>query len=151
MDWVQLHLALNHLPVVGVPLLTAMLLVAWALRRREVLRFTLWFLFVVGILSIGMKFTGDFAANGEGAHLAHLRDSVTLHEESGDQATTAVFLLVIATAVALVQGRGGRAIRSWALGIVLLFGIVSSLLYARSAHTGGLISHPEIRDSASGR
>jgi hypothetical protein len=146
MDWVQLHLALNHLPVVGVPLLTILLLVAWVLKAQQVIRFALWFLLVLAVLAIAIKFTGDFAADATSLELAQARDFVTLHEEAGDQATTAVFFLALAVGASLFVWRGGRASPRWALALVLVLGIVSTLLYARSAHTGGLISHPELRE-----
>lgn len=146
MDWVQIHLALNHLPVIGVPLLTLMLLLAWLLKAQQVIRFALWFLLVLAALAIAIKFTGDFAAEVSSTQLAQVRDLVTLHEEAGDQSTTAVFFLGLAVGVSLFVSRRGKTSPRWALALVLVFGVAATLLYARSAHTGGQISHPELRE-----
>jgi len=144
MDWVQLHLALNHVPVIGVPLLTLMLGAAWVFRQPQVVRFVMWCLLVLAGLAIAIKFTGDFAADALQQELAPLREMVTAHEESADQATTGVFFLGVAAAAALFAGRKGRLIPLWALAATLVVGLATSLLYARSAHKGGLIKHPEL-------
>jgi hypothetical protein len=145
MDSVQLHLALNHLPVIGVPLLTLMLSVGWGFRQTEVIRFALWSLLILSALAIAIKFTGDFAAEALQQELASVGELVSAHEESADQATTGVFLLAIAATIALITGRRGRVILRWALVLVLLAGIATSVLYARTAHQGGVIKHPELR------
>ena len=145
MDSVQLHLALNHVPVIGVPLLTIMLSVGWSFRQTQVIRFALWGLLVLAALAIAIKFTGDFAAEALQQEIARKREIVSAHEQSADQATTGVFLLAVAAAIALVAGRSGRLFPQWALALIVLLGVVTSLLYARSAHTGGLINHPELR------
>jgi hypothetical protein len=145
MDSVQLHLALNHVPVIGVPLLTIMLSAGWGFRQTQVIRFALWGLLILVALSIAIKFTGDFAAETLQQELVEKRAMIGAHEQSADQATTGVFLLAVAAAIALFAGRGGRSIPRWALALTVLSGIATSLLYARSAHTGGLINHPELR------
>lgn len=146
MDWVQLHLALNHVPVIGIPIIVVLLAVGWTRASEDVLRVSLWSLVVLSALAIGIKFTGDFAAEQAAAQFVAVKTHVERHEETGDQATTGVFLLGLASALALWLARRRKPIRKWSLALVLVLGIFASLLYARSAHTGGEISHPELRD-----
>jgi hypothetical protein len=145
MDWVQLHLALNHLPVIGVPLLVAMLVIGWWRGSSDVLGLTLWLLTLLPVAAIAIKFTGDFAAEQAAQQLAPVRDYVARHEEAGDQGTTGVFFLGLASALALFLSRQGRPRRAWTLALVVVLGLLTSLLYARAAHRGGEISHPELR------
>jgi uncharacterized membrane protein len=145
MDWVQVHLALNHIPVVGLPLLVMMLVVGCWRKCHELIRLALWSLLVMAAAAIAIKFTGDFAAEQSGLRLAAAQDFVTRHEEAGDQVTTAVFVLGLLVAMGLWLGRGGRPVSRWTLLLVVSAGLVTCLLYARSAHTGGQISHPELR------
>ena len=49
MDWTHLHLALNHVPVLGTPFLIGLLLWSWARGQLVTQRFCLW-LFVVLVL-----------------------------------------------------------------------------------------------------
>ena len=145
MDWVQVHLALNHIPVVGIPLLVMMLIAGGWRKSNELIRLALWSLLVVAAAAIAIKFTGDFAAGQSGLRLATAQDFVSRHEEAGDQVTTAVFVLGLLVAMALWLGLRERPVPRWTLILVVSVGLVTCLLYARSAHTGGQISHPELR------
>lgn len=145
MDWVQIHLALNHVPVIGLPLLVMMLIAGWWRKSSEMIRLALWSLLVLAAAAIAIKFTGDFAAEQYGPRLAAAQNFVTRHEEAGDQVTTAVFFLGLLVATALWLARRGRPISRWTMILVVSAGLVTCLLYARSAHTGGQISHPELR------
>ncbi len=145
MDWTQTHLALNHLPVIGLPLALLWLVVGWVRRSPAVLRLALWSVLAVSIAAIAIKFTGDFAAEQSAARLAGVKEFVSRHEQAGDQVTTSVFLLALATALALWLGRKQRPVRAWALAVVVLVGVATCGLYVRCAHFGGEISHAELR------
>jgi uncharacterized membrane protein len=145
MDWVQVHLALNHVPVVGIPLLVMVLIVGWWRKSHELISLALWSLLFMAAAAIAIKFTGDFAAEQSGLRLTTAQKFVTRHEEAGDQVTTAVFVLGLLVALVLWLGRRGRPLSRWTLILVVSMGLVTCLLYARSAHTGGQISHPELR------
>jgi hypothetical protein len=67
-------------------------------------------------------------------------------EEAGDQVTAAVFFVGLASTLALFLSRNRRPQRAWALSLVVVLGLITSFLYARTAHSGGRISHPELRD-----
>lgn len=145
MDWIQLHLALNHLPVVGVPVLVVFLIAGWGRRSPEVIRLTLWSFTLLSAAAIAIKFTGDFAAEQASARLALVKDYVARHEEAGDQVTAAVFFLGLASALAVFVSRRGRPQPAWILALVVMLGLLTASLYARTAHSGGQISHPELR------
>ena len=144
MDWVQIHLALNHIPVIGIPLLVIMLIAGWWRKSDELIRVTLWSVLFLAAAAIAIKFTGDFAAEQFGRG-PEAKAFITRHEEAGDQVTTAVFVLGLIVATGLWLARGKKPIAKWILILVVAAGLVTSLLYARSAHTGGQISHPELR------
>ena len=148
MSWTHLHLALNHVPVLGVPFLL-LLLAAGSLRRDPGMkRLALWGLFVLALAAIPIKFTGDFTAE-ELANEPWLEiDRVNRHEQSADQATSAVFVLGIATGAALLRTRKKKSAPPWMLATVGLLGVVTFLLMARTAMLGGEIHHPEIRRDA---
>src|SRR5688572_24600417 len=120
MDWPQLHLALNHVPVIGVPLLTVMLAAGWAFRQTQVIRFVVWCLLVLTVLAVAIKFTGDFAAEDLQHTLESAQATVVAHEESADQATTGVFFLGIAAVLGLFFGRQGKQISRSALALISL-------------------------------
>lgn len=145
MQWTQLHLALNHLPVMGVPFL--LVLMMWGMFRRsaEILRLSHGWMVLLCILSIVLKFTGDFAAEEGAGRLSGSKVWVERHEQSADQATTGLFLLGVSSAVGWVVGRRRPSVPSWANWTSLGLGVVTVILVGRAAHFGGQISHPELR------
>jgi len=148
MDWTHLHLALNHVPVLGTPFLLGLLLWSWARGQAVTLRFCLWLFVMLAAASIGIKFTGDFAAEKVGAQPGFDKALIDQHEQSADQATTGVFLMGIAAGVALLVSRRGRPTPTWTLGLLALLALATFALMARTANFGGHIRHPEIRPGA---
>lgn len=145
MDWLHLHLALNHIPVIATPLLLLLLLWSWARRQAVTLRFCLCLFVVLAVASIAIKFTGDFAAEKGAAAAGYDKGLLERHEESADQASAGVFVMGLAAVLALVLSRRGRTVPSWSLGLLALFALLTCLLMARTANRGGQIRHPEIR------
>lgn len=147
MDWVKTHLAVNHFSVIGAPFL--ILFLGWALARRQeaAQRAALWWIVLFSALSIALKFTGDFAAEQAAARLEGDTALVSRHEESADQATTAVFVFGVAAAAGLFAARRGRPVPKWAALATLLAGLATGAMMARTANLGGQISHPELRNA----
>jgi hypothetical protein len=148
MDWTHLHLALNHVPVLGAPFLLGLLLWSWARRQTVTLRFCLWLFVGLAVASIAIKFTGDFAAEKVDAQPGFDKSLIERHEESADQATTGVFCMGLAAAVALFMSRRGRPTPAWALGLLAVLALATFALMARTANRGGHIRHPEIRPAS---
>ena len=145
MDWTHLHLALNHVPVLGTPFLLCLLLWSWAGRQAVTLRLCLWLFVALAAASVAIKFTGDFAAEKVKGSPEFDKTLIDQHEESADQATTAVFFMGIAAASALFLSRGERPTTHWSLGLLALMALATFALMARTANFGGNIRHPEIR------
>ena len=145
MDWPHIHLAFGHLPVIGIPFCLLTIFCGWVRARREVLMFGLWLLAISGAAGIAVKFTGDWAAESmKGVERFDAR-TIEQHEESADQATTAIFILLLAAGTALFLGRGGRRVHRVTIFFVMLVGVLTCFLIARTANFGGQIAHPEIR------
>ena len=130
-------------------MLVLILAVGWWRKSDDVIRVSLWLIALLAVAAIAIKFTGDFAFEQSPEKFETVKDLVSRHEQAGDQVTTAVFLLGLAAGLALFLARWKGPIRSWTIALVLLCGIVTALLYIRSAHSGGQISHPELRPHGS--
>ncbi len=145
MNWAHLHLALNHLPVLGVPFVTVIFLIA--LRRRDVAwqRLALCGFAALFAVAMAAKFTGDFAHEQVVDWNGFDHDLMHVHEESADQAVSAIFLLGLVSGIALFLSRGGRPLPKWTVAAVLVLALVSTALLLRTASRGGEIRHPEIR------
>jgi len=139
----HLHVLVNHIPVVGLPII--MLLLAWGLLRREdaVVRAAL-----IGtvLLAIGTWFT-DYTGDGAKDDIRHLawanKAAITAHEDAGDQAEMVAIAAGVVALATLVLARGGRPMRRPLLFVVLVLLIGSSALAARAGWRGGKIRHDE--------
>ena len=150
MNWVHLHLALNHLPVVGA--LFVFLLLALGVRRgsEELKRLALQLSAALFAVAMLVRFTGEQAAeNPSFASSAELQQLVQAHEDSADQAVTGMFLLAVFSVAGLFWSRKTRILPAWAMIGAIILCFVVALLMARSANLGGRIAHPEIRPLSS--
>ncbi|MFT5492614.1 MAG: putative membrane protein, partial [Limisphaerales bacterium] len=109
MNWTHVHLALNHVPVLGSIFVALLLIAGFVKKSEELKRMSLWWFVVLTLLAIPIKFTGDFAFEANEQSDWMETPMATAHEQSADQATTGVFLLGIAAGVGLFLGRKGRA------------------------------------------
>jgi len=147
MDWVHLHLALNHVPVIG-SLFVGLLLISAVLKKSEELkRLSLWWLVGLTVVGIPIKFTGDFAVDDAKKIPGIEHPLIEAHEQSADQATTGIFLAGLLAGIVLFVARNGKSVPRWGMIAALALSLVTFALMARAANLGGQIRHPEIRNS----
>ncbi len=144
MNWTQLHLALNHLPVVGTLFVLLLLVLGMIRGSEELKRLALQISLALFLLAMAAKYTGDWAhedghAEGEDA------ERVELHEQAGDQAVTGMFVLAAVSLAGLIRTRKRKLLPAWATIGALVLALATVLLMARAANLGGQIHHPELR------
>lgn len=145
MNSAHLHLMFNHLPVIGVPLVAALLV--WALLRgsRELQRVAFGATVIIAALTYPVFLTGDPAEDIVEETGWMQERLVHDHEERAEAALVVVMLTGAIALFGLWQSRGDRK-PSGVLGSVTLAGLaVSAGLLAWTAQTGGPIRHDEIR------
>ncbi|BCW96767.1 MAG: hypothetical protein WHS44_10510 [Fimbriimonadales bacterium] len=145
MNGAQLHLMLNHLPVMGA--LFAMLLLGWSLIRRsaEIQKLALATALLAGLSSAPAYLTGEPAEHVI-EHLPGVAEAyIEEHESMGRFALWCGVALSVVAATAL--GAGVRYPRWLTAGVVmtLLASLFVSGVMGYTAHLGGQIRHPEIR------
>ena len=145
MNWVHLHLALNHIPVLGTLFVGILLATALVKRNKELTRLSLVWFVALTIVSLPIKFTGDFAYTAVVDSEWLSTDRVASHEQAADQATTGMFLLGLVAALGLFRGRGRRSIPRWLIAATAILAMVTFALMARTANLGGQLRHEEIR------
>src|SRR5512147_25256 len=145
MNPAHLHLMFNHLPVVGVPLVAALL--GWALlrRSRELYRVALGGAVILAALTYPVFLTGE-PAEERVEDASWMRERlVHEHEERAEAALIAVLVTGAMAAFGLWQTRGDRK-PNFGMGGLTLAGLaVSTGLLAWTAQLGGPIRHDEIR------
>lgn len=148
MNGAQLHLMLNHLPVMGA--LFSLLLLSWAIIRRspELLKTALVVVLLAGLSSIPAYMTGEPAEHVIEGMPGVDEAFISEHESMGKFALTSGIGMAVAAAIALGLGflNPNRlmlgALVVW-LANALVFGVMGY-----TAHLGGQIRHPEIRGAA---
>lgn len=148
----QLHLLINHLPVIGLPIAMAAILYGLFRKSDAVLGFAM-LLIVVAALGAGVaKWTGEEAEDivEDSGLVVVSHDLIHDHEEAAEWAFYAAAVLGLMALAALVLGRKNKPMPRPLVLAVLVVGLGVSGYMGYTAHLGGLINHPEIQDGATG-
>lgn len=144
MNGAQLHLLLNHIPIITV--LLSIPIILWGLvQKNEIKRVGLVILLIGAISSVLAFLTGEPAEEvveklpGVGESL------IEAHEEAGALALGFTIVAGVAAFIGLFLESFKSRYSKIAVGLALLLAIVSGVLLARTGHLGGLIRHEEIR------
>lgn len=148
MDPLHIHLLLNHLPIVGLPLVAALL--AWGLLRgsRELIRTAMAGAVILAALTYPVFLTGEPAEEGV-EHLAGFSEQlVHEHEERAELALVAVLITGAIAGVGLLVSRKSAAAPR-VMGVATFAALlVSGALLVRTGKSGGEIRHEEIRGTS---
>lgn len=143
LDWAHLHVALNHLPIVGIPFIGVFLALGLWRRSRDLVLTASALMIVLGPATVLVKVGGEQAEEAvEGAAWFN-EAAVEEHEEAADLATIGAILTAIAAAVVWWRQRAMTDVNRYgAMGLLVLIAITTALL-ARTALAGGVIRHDE--------
>lgn len=145
MSWAHLHLALNHVPVIGLPI--ALLLLALALLRRstELTKAAFALLVLIAAVTVVVQLTGESAEELVENLPGYSEALVEHHEEAALIATVGMSILGLVAFAGLVLFRRASALPLWVGGGILLLGLLVGGVMGWTANLGGQIRHTEIR------
>ena len=146
MNFVYLHLFLNHFPIIGTLVGLGLLLISMFGKNEDLRRASLIISPAMALVAILVFFSGSGA---QGAIKKLPGVSEAMIERHQGAAMLALLFMEITGAFSLValwkSHDASHATRwNWSLSAVLLFSIVTAGLMARVGTTGGDIRHPEI-------
>jgi hypothetical protein len=151
MSLVYIHLILNHIPVVGLVFTALILAIALARRSTELTKVALFFMALIGAISVVVYLTGepaeelveDLAGISETALERH--EDIALFATVGAAGAGALALLALAWLKR-------RIVPRWVTGSSLVVTLAVLAVMGFTANTGGQIRHSEIRtvDAATG-
>lgn len=145
MNAAHVHLAINHVPVVGI-VFGLLALAGGALwGSEEIKRFALLSFVVVGLVCVPAYFSGKEAEEIVEDLPGVEHERIEEHEEAGRWAAIVGGALGMAAAILLWLFRSPRRLPAWAVGIALVLSLVVAGVMARTATLGGEIRHEEIR------
>lgn len=148
MDGIQIHLLLNHFPIIGTFIGTVLL--AWGMLRAQyaVKQTGLILLVAMGLIGIPVHISGEDAEHkverleGVDHHLVHE------HEEWGGRAFLAGNITLLVALIAFVAGFFSHNTKVLS-SVALIAAIITCAVMVQTGSTGGKIRHPEIRGEVS--
>jgi hypothetical protein len=145
MSWAHVHLALNHVPVIGLPIVVLLLL--WGLLRRnaELIRASFGLLVLLALVTLVVQLTGEPAEELVEDLPGVLDSMVERHEEAALIGSIGMSALALLALFGWLRSRGGRTLARWYLATVLIGGVLLSGYFGWVANLGGQIRHSEIR------
>lgn len=146
MNGAQLHLALNHIPVVVSIVALAVLLWGWISKNSEVKKIGLM-LAIVSAIFAGIAFlTGEPAEEVLEKLPIFSKELVHEHEEAGEAALIVSLVAGFSALLTFFLAKKKPQLALYSLYITMGVLALSSLAFLRTAHLGGLIHHEEIRN-----
>jgi len=144
----ELHLMLNHIPILGTGF--ALLVVLWGLFRRsnDVLLTGLGFAVAVAAVTYPIFLTGHEAEEQLEDETWFSDKRVHEHEERAEAALVATLITGVVALVTLWLTRGGKPPKTLLVGASVAGLLVAVGLFAWTALAGGQIRHEEVRSGA---
>jgi uncharacterized membrane protein len=148
MNPVQLHLALNHFPIIGLFISLVILFAAFLLNTPLLRKVAYLILLGIGMLVPVIEWSGEESEELLEAAYEVSHKAIHTHEESGERAALLFYLLAMIAAVGFGAEYYLPSARRAIAVAVLLVGLASLGVSMYAAHSGGLIRHPELNHSA---
>lgn len=139
------HLVLNHIPVFATLFGILTMTYGWWIDSRDVLRVALVLLFVAGVATIPVYYTGHNAEEMVEELSGISGEAIERHEEAAETTYYLMVALGIGGLAGLVQSYRTPSLSNWWLLGIGLLAIVSLGSVAKTADEGGNIRHPEIQ------
>jgi uncharacterized membrane protein len=149
MSFTHLHLLLNHFPVIGTLIVTALL--AWAVFRGsgEITRVSLALVAAIGAIAVIVFFTGEPAEEAI-ENLPGFSEAITERHEEFALIATIVLASLGALALGALALLRRKEVPRWVTVWSFMLSIVASGVMGYTALLGGQIRHTEVRASVTG-
>ena len=149
MNPAQVHLALNHFPIIG--LLIVLIFYSYGLFSKSdaIQRISLVIMIFLALVSLPVYFSGEGAEEivEEVSSVSH--DLIHEHEEAGETAFMIMEALGLLSLVALILMQR-KKLTPVVRYLVLMVGLVALLMMGRAGSLGGEIMHPELNETVQG-
>jgi uncharacterized membrane protein len=150
MNAVQVHLMLNHVPVLAPVLAAAFVVIGRIFRSQPVLRVALALLPLAALLAIPLYLTGEPAEEMVEHYPGVAEQETDRHESAALVSLVLLVALGVVAATALWIFRRRPVPGGWS-ATVLIACLAVGAQVAWTAHLGGLIRHPELQGAPAAR
>ena len=144
MNGAFVHLAVNHIPVVGVPIGLLLLSAGVVRKSRELIQAGLVLLVLMALVTIVVFKSGGPAAHIVGDMTGVTRESIHTHAEAAEDVFGATEVLGGTALLCLWLLGRPKGVPNALMALMLAGTLAISIWLGYVAHLGGLIRHPEI-------
>ena len=145
MSWAHIHLALSHVPVIGLLIVLLLLAVARLRRSTERTGVSYALLVLLAATAVVVYLTGEPAEELVENLPGFSEAIVEEHEEVALIATIGMVVLGLVALVGLIRFRAPRIAPAWYGRGILLLALLMGGVMVWTANLGGQIRHSEIR------
>jgi len=145
MNWAHVHIAFNHVPVIGVIFATLLLAYGLLKKSHELVTVCFGVFVIIAVLTIPVYLTGEGAEEVVERLPGFSGSVIERHAESALFSLVAILLLGGFALGGLWLFRRSNRIPAWWVTSLLILSMVVGGLVARTANLGGQIRHTEIR------
>jgi hypothetical protein len=146
MNWAHLHLALNHVPVIGLPIV--LLLLGWGIVKRsaELVKASFGLIILLAVVTVIVQVTGEPAEELVEGLPGVVESMIEAHEESALLGTIGVVVVGVIALFGLWRLGTGKILPQWYASAVLIAGVFVAGLMVWIANLGG--ADPALGNSA---
>jgi hypothetical protein len=144
MNGAFVHLAVNHVPVVGVPIGVLLLLAGLARKSRDLVQAGFAVMALMALVTIVAFKSGGPAARVVRNIPGITRGDIHAHAEAADNVFVAMEILGAAALLALGLSTRPNGSPKLLTALIVLGSLFVSCWFSWVAHLGGLIRHPEV-------
>ncbi len=147
MNSIEIHLILNHIPILGVAFVSLYLLIATIFKNTFMQKVSLWILLGVAVVTIAVYLSGQRAETPveslPNASIAMLQ----LHEKVARISSLTIWAIAGITFLGLVFLRGKAQLFQYFVRGILAMTLLSTGLFVLTGYLGGQVTHSEIRST----
>ncbi|NCN40515.1 hypothetical protein GW916_04630 [bacterium] len=144
MSFAHLHLILNHIPLVGIPIALLFYVRGLNIKNNSMKRFSSFVLFALAAFVIPVFLSGDYAEDQVEMLPGVLEAAIELHDEAAEASLILCVLAGIAAFLDLWFQRNLR-FKKWTSTLLILLSSIAIASLGYTASLGGKIRRPELR------
>ncbi|MBK8876160.1 MAG: hypothetical protein IPN13_20680 [Bacteroidetes bacterium] len=147
MDFTHLHLILNHFPIIGTIIAVFILIYGIYKSYLPIQKVSLALIVVLAIIAIPVFLTGEPAEEAV-ENLPGVSELVIeAHEEAAEASIWVMEFTGILALIAFLLIAGKKQFATTSVYLVVLAGLLSFVMMARTGYLGGQIRHTELNGS----
>lgn len=145
MSAAHIHVALTHVPVIGIIFSGILLLIAFLTMDRKWQRIAFWFIFFVALSAIPVFLSGEPTEDIIEKLAGVSKTFIERHEAFATISFVTMVILGLLSIIGLIVFRNRPMFPGYFQAGMLIFTIIVMFLFTYTAYLGGQVRHSEIR------